>query len=43
MIQNGRSLQLPFDPAEALAHLRARDAKLGALSPGCFPEAAAPR
>jgi DNA-3-methyladenine glycosylase II len=31
MIQNGRSPKLPFDPAEALAHLRASDAKLGAL------------
>jgi len=31
MIQNGRSPKLPFDPDEALAHLRAADAKLGAL------------
>lgn len=31
MIHNGRSRKLPFDPDEALAHLRARDAKLGAL------------
>jgi DNA-3-methyladenine glycosylase II len=31
MIHNGRSRKLPFDPAEALAHLRASDAKLGAL------------
>ena len=31
MIHNGRSLKLPFDPADALAHLRAADAKLGAL------------
>ena len=31
MIHNGRSRKLPFDPAEALAHLRAHDAKLGAL------------
>jgi DNA-3-methyladenine glycosylase II len=31
MIHNGKSPKLPFDPAEALAHLRAADAKLGAL------------
>ncbi len=31
MIHDGRSPKLPFDAAEALAHLRARDAKLGAL------------
>jgi DNA-3-methyladenine glycosylase II len=31
MIHNGRSRKLPFDPDEALAHLRAKDAKLGAL------------
>jgi DNA-3-methyladenine glycosylase II len=31
MINDGRSRKLPFDPEEALAHLRARDAKLGAL------------
>jgi DNA-3-methyladenine glycosylase II len=31
MIHNGRSRKLPFDPEEALAHLRAKDAKLGAL------------
>jgi DNA-3-methyladenine glycosylase II len=31
MIHDGRSRKLPFDPAEALAHLRASDAKLGAL------------
>ncbi len=31
MIHDGKSRRLPFDPAEALAHLRARDAKLGAL------------
>ena len=31
MIHDGRSLKLPFDPDEALAHLRARDTKLGAL------------
>jgi DNA-3-methyladenine glycosylase II len=31
MIQNGKSPKLPFDPAEALAHLRASDAKLAAL------------
>ena len=31
MIHDGRSAKLPFDAAEALAHLRARDAKLGAL------------
>jgi DNA-3-methyladenine glycosylase II len=31
MIRDGRSRKLPFDPAEAIAHLKARDAKLGAL------------
>ncbi|MFY9854547.1 MAG: DNA-3-methyladenine glycosylase 2 family protein [Terracidiphilus sp.] len=31
MIHDGRSAKLPFDIAEALAHLRASDAKLGAL------------
>jgi DNA-3-methyladenine glycosylase II len=31
MIHDGRSRKLPFDAAEALAHLRARDVKLGAL------------
>jgi DNA-3-methyladenine glycosylase II len=31
MIHDGRSRKLPFDPAEALAHLRANDAKLGVL------------
>ncbi len=31
MIHDGRSRKLPFDSAEALAHLRAKDAKLGAL------------
>jgi DNA-3-methyladenine glycosylase II len=31
MIHDGRSPKLPFDTAEALAHLRAHDAKLGAL------------
>jgi DNA-3-methyladenine glycosylase II len=31
MIHNGRSPKLPFDPAEAVAHLRAADAKLAAL------------
>jgi DNA-3-methyladenine glycosylase II len=31
MIHDGRSRKLPFDAEEALAHLRARDAKLGAL------------
>jgi DNA-3-methyladenine glycosylase II len=31
MIHDGKSRRLPFDPAEAVAHLRARDAKLGAL------------
>ncbi|MGC9158144.1 MAG: DNA-3-methyladenine glycosylase family protein [Terracidiphilus sp.] len=31
MIHDGRSRKLPFDPAEALAHLRAADRKLGAL------------
>src|SRR5271166_6662380 len=31
MINDGRSRKLPFDPQEAVAHLRARDAKLAAL------------
>ncbi len=31
MIHNGRSRKLPFDPDEAVAHLRASDAKLAAL------------
>jgi DNA-3-methyladenine glycosylase II len=31
MIHDGRSHKLPFDPDEAIAHLRARDAKLAAL------------
>jgi len=31
MIHDGKSRKLPFDPAEALAHLRERDPKLGAL------------
>src|SRR3569833_252740 len=31
MIHDGKSRKLPFDSAEALAHLRASDAKLGAL------------
>jgi DNA-3-methyladenine glycosylase II len=31
MIHNGRSRKLPFDPDEALAHLRANDKKLAAL------------
>lgn len=31
MINNGRSRKLPFDPDEAVARLRAADAKLGAL------------
>jgi DNA-3-methyladenine glycosylase II len=31
MIHDGRRRKLPFDPAEALQHLRARDAKLAAL------------
>jgi DNA-3-methyladenine glycosylase II len=31
MIHDGRSRKLPFDADKALAHLRARDAKLGAL------------
>jgi len=31
MIHDGRSRKLPFDVDEALAHLRAKDAKLGAL------------
>jgi DNA-3-methyladenine glycosylase II len=31
MFHDGRRRKLPFDPEEALAHLRARDAKLAAL------------
>jgi DNA-3-methyladenine glycosylase II len=31
MIHNGRGRKLPFDPDEAIAHLRSRDPKLGAL------------
>ncbi len=31
MPPNGRSRKLPFDPDEAIAHLRSRDAKLAAL------------
>lgn len=31
MVYAGRRRKLPFDPEEALAHLRAKDAKLGAL------------
>lgn len=31
MFHDGRSRKLPFDPDEAVAHLRARDPKLGAL------------
>jgi DNA-3-methyladenine glycosylase II len=31
MIHDGRSRKLPFDPEEAVAHLRERDKKLGAL------------
>jgi hypothetical protein len=31
MIHDGKSQKLPFDAAEALAHLKANDAKLGAL------------
>ena len=31
MIHDGKSCKLPFDAAEAVAHLRSRDAKLGAL------------
>src|SRR3569833_1920460 len=31
MIHDGKSRKLPFDSAEALAHLRASDSKLGAL------------
>ena len=31
MIHDGRSRKLPFDPAEAVAHLRATDPKLAAL------------
>jgi len=38
MIHDGRSRKLPFDPDEALAHLRAADPKLSALidSAGAF-------
>jgi DNA-3-methyladenine glycosylase II len=31
MIHDGRSRKLPFDPEEAIAHLKARDARLGTL------------
>jgi DNA-3-methyladenine glycosylase II len=31
MIHDGKSRKLPFDPAEAIAHLKASDPKLGAL------------
>jgi DNA-3-methyladenine glycosylase II len=31
MIHDGRSRKLPFDPSEAVAHLKANDARLGAL------------
>jgi len=31
MIHDGKSRKLPFDAAEAVAHLKANDAKLGAL------------
>jgi DNA-3-methyladenine glycosylase II len=31
MFHDGRSRKLPFDPDEAVAHLRARDPKMGAL------------
>ena len=31
MINNGRSRKLPFDPDEAIRHLKSADAKLGAL------------
>jgi DNA-3-methyladenine glycosylase II len=31
MIHNGRGRKLPFDPDQAIAHLRSRDPKLGAL------------
>lgn len=31
MIHNGKRRKLPFDPAEAVAHLKERDSKLGAL------------
>jgi DNA-3-methyladenine glycosylase II len=31
MIHDGRSRKLPFDPDEAIAHLKTKDAKLGAL------------
>ncbi len=35
MIHNGKSRKLLFDPAEAVAHLRASDPKLGALIDRC--------
>src|SRR5258708_25859178 len=31
MIDDGKSRKLPFDPGEGVGHLRARDAKLGAV------------
>jgi len=31
MIHDGKNRKLPFDPAEAVEHLKAKDAKLGAL------------
>ena len=31
MIHNGRSRKLPFDPVEAVEHLKAADAKLAGL------------
>jgi DNA-3-methyladenine glycosylase II len=31
MIHDGKSRKLPFDPAEAISHLKARDLKLGVL------------
>jgi DNA-3-methyladenine glycosylase II len=41
MIHNGRR-KLPYDPEEALAHLRAADPKLGALIDRVEPPAASP-
>ncbi len=37
MIFDGRKRRLPFDPQEAVAHLTARDAKMGALIERCGP------
>lgn len=37
MIHDGRRRKLPFDPDQALAHLRKQDAKLGALIDAAGP------